>query len=153
MRLIRYTYPNTRRFVDSSAYAARAPWTSFERDVERLVASALGQSAPDTGGNTFPLDLYRDEKNSYVRAELPGVAREDIKVEVADETLTITAARKTPASGDQSPAQSVTLSRSLSLHEAVQSDQIAAAYENGVLTVTLPRRVKAQPQKITVPVK
>jgi HSP20 family protein len=153
MRFIRYSYPNTRRFVDSAAHAARAPWTGLEREVERLVASALGQSAPDAGGNTFPVDLYRDEKNSYVRAELPGVAREDIKVEVADDTLTITAARKTPGSGEQSPAQSVTLSRSLSLNEAVQSDQIAAACENGVLTVTLPRRAKAQPQKITVPVK
>jgi HSP20 family protein len=66
--------------------------------------------------------------------------------------LTIAAVRKTPASEGQSE-QSFALNRSLRLNDEVQADQIAAAYENGVLTVTLPKREEVTPKKITVAVK
>ena len=66
--------------------------------------------------------------------------------------LTIAAVRKTPASEGQ-PEQSCSFNRSLRLNDDVQANQIAAAYENGVLTVTLPKREEATPKKITVPVK
>ena len=44
-------------------------------------------------------------------------------------------------------------SRSIAIPEAVQTDKVAAAYENGVLTVTLPKREEAKPRKISVEVK
>ena len=77
--------------------------------------------------------------------------REDINVEALDGTLTITAARKTPATEGQAE-QSFSFSRSVTLPEQVQADQIVAAYENGVLTVTLPKREEAKPKKISVAV-
>jgi HSP20 family protein len=80
------------------------------------------------------------------------VKREDINVELAEGDLTITAARKTPAA-DGKGEELFSLSRSVSVPEAVQADKVAAAYENGVLTVTLPKREEAKPKKITVAVK
>ena len=66
--------------------------------------------------------------------------------------LTRTAARKTPVTEDQ-PEQSASFSRSLSIPAEVSADQVSATYENGVLTVTLPKREEAKPKKITVAVK
>lgn len=49
--------------------------------------------------------------------------------------------------------ESFSLSRSVSVSDAVQADKITAAYENGVLTVTLPKREEAKPKKVVVEVK
>ena len=97
----------------------------------------------------FPVDLYEDAANAYVRAELPGVKREDIQVETADGVLSITATRKETA-GEAEEAFS--FSRSVTLPADVQSEQVTAAYENGILTVTLPKRQETKPKKVSVAV-
>jgi HSP20 family protein len=152
MRLVRYTYPNYRSLSPAFSGAARSPWSGLETEIDRLFESALGDFAGAAQPNRFPVDLYEDKDNTYVRAELPGVNRSDINVEVVDGYLTITAARKT--SGAENKAEeSFSFSRSVALNDAVQADQVSAAYENGVLTVTLPKREEAKPKKITVAVK
>jgi len=80
------------------------------------------------------------------------VNRSDLNVEVVDGYLQITATRKT-ANAENKSEESFSLSRSVALNDAVQADKVAAAYENGVLTVTLPKREEAKPKKITVAVK
>lgn len=146
MRLVQYQ--PTHRLA--SPVFARSPWVGLEGELDRLFTVALSDlAAPAT---RFPVDLYEDKDNTYVRAELPGVNRDDISVEVVDGQLTLTAARKTPAAEGQAE-QSVSFSRTLALGDAVQADKVAAAYENGVLTVTLPKREEAKPKKITIAVK
>ena len=156
MRLVRYTQPTYRSLAPALSGFARSPWSGLESEIERLFETALGDFTPAT---RFPVDLYEDKDHTYVRAELPGVNREDINVEVVDDYLTITAAHKTPA-GDgpstgsgQASEESFTLSRSVSLNDSVHADKVGANYENGVLTVTLPKREEAKPKKITVTVK
>ena len=150
MRLVRYTYPSFRTLNPSLGFR-RSPWAGLETEIDRLFETAFdGYAAEAT--NRFPVDLYEDKENIYVRAELPGVNRDDINVELVDGALTITAARKTPATEGQAE-QSFSFSRSVSIAEEVQADKVAAAFENGVLTVTLPKREEAKPKKITVAVK
>jgi len=147
MRLVRYTYPSFHRFTP----AARSPWSGLEQEIDRLFATTL----PDVGAtasNRFPVDLYEDKDNVFVRAELPGVNREDLNLEMADGTLTLTAIRKTPAGEDQAE-QTFSFTRSVGVAEDIEADKVTAAYENGVLTVTLPKREAAKPKKITVAVK
>lgn len=146
MRLVQYQ-PAYRL---ASPVFARSPWAGIEGELDRLFTVALSDLAAPTA--RFPVDLYEDKDNTYVRAELPGVNRDDISVEVVDGQLTLTAARKTPAAEGQLE-QSVSFSRTLALGDAVQADKVSAAYENGVLTVTLPKREEAKPKKITVAVK
>lgn len=81
-----------------------------------------------------------------MRAELPGISRDAINVEMIDGYLTINATRK---EGEES----FSLSRSGSIPEAVQDDKVVASYENGVLNVTLPKREEAKPKKVTIAIK
>lgn len=155
MRLVRYTYPNYRTLTPVLGSFLRSPWSGLENEIDRLFDAARPSQA-----SRFPVDLYEDKANAYVRAELPGVSRDDIDVALADGTLTITATRKVPAAegqpdstGSQQAEKSFSVSRSVSVPDKVQADKIGATYENGVLTVTLPKREEVQPKKITVAVK
>lgn len=148
MRLVRYTYPTYRTFTPVLGGLPRSPWSGLENEISRLLESAF----PARSTGNFPVDLYEDRANAYVRAELPGISREDISVELADASLTITATRQTPAAAGQAEKSS-SFSRSVALPAEVQADQVGAAYENGVLTVTLPKRAEARPVKVTVAVK
>jgi len=146
MRIVRYNSPSSYRGLVPS----RSPWSGLEGEIDRLFQSALGDFASPVAAGRFPVDLYEDKDNTYVRAELPGINRADLSVELVDGSLNIRAARKT-REGDRE--ESFTLNRSVSVPDAaVQTDKISAAYENGVLTVTLPKREEAKPRKVTVAV-
>jgi HSP20 family protein len=151
MRLVRYTYPTFRSVTPAFGGFQRSPWTGLENEINQLFASALS----DFGGASatrFPVDLYEDQNNTYVRAALPGVNRDEINVEITDGHLTLSASRKA-ADGDDKSAESFAFSRAVSVPDDVQADKITASYENGVLTVTLPKREAVKPKKVTVAVK
>jgi HSP20 family protein len=133
--VLRYSQP-----VATSAY--RSPWTGFDREINSLFASALADYAPDAK-RSIPVSVDEDKDNLQVSAELPGVERADINVELLEDTLSLTATRK---QGDQTLA----FERSFSLPYAVQTDKVAATYENGVLRLTLPKAEAAKPRKIAI---
>ncbi|HRE82722.1 MAG TPA: Hsp20/alpha crystallin family protein [Opitutaceae bacterium] len=148
MRLVRYTYPSQRTFAPASAFS-RTPWLGLENEIARLFDSAVADTAPARFSGSFPVDVYQDKENAYVRAELPGVNRDAINLEVSDGVLTLEASRK---QGEGESPETVTFKRTLNLSDEVQGDQIRATYENGVLTVTLPRKEAAKPKKINIQV-
>jgi len=80
------------------------------------------------------------------------VNREDVNVEMVDGFLTIAATRKVPAV-DGKVGEAFSLSRFVTITDEIQTDKVTAVHENGVLTVTLPKREEAKPKKITVAVK
>ncbi len=147
MTLIRYTYPAARSLTSF----ARSPWAGLENEIDRLFQSSLGDLTGGAAARRVPVDLYEDKDNTYIRAELPGVNRADINIELVDGYLNLNATRKTKA-GERE--ETISLARSVSVPDAaVQADKIGATYENGVLTVTLPKREEAKPRKVTVSVK
>ncbi|MDB6169669.1 MAG: heat shock protein Hsp20 [Verrucomicrobia bacterium] len=148
MRIVRYSYPSYRSFAPAPAVFSRSPWSGLETEIDRLFASVETPAVTQR----FPVDLYEDESNAYVRAELPGINRDDIQVEMTDGNLSISAVRKTPSSEGQ-VEQSSSASRTLAIPADVAAEKVSAAYENGVLTVTLPKRETAKPAKVTVAVK
>ena len=137
-RFIQYTYPR-------SAYINRNAAAGLEAEISRLFGHAFADFARVARSPRFPVDLYADKDNHYVRAELPGVAREAINLEIVDGQLTISATR-------QENEQSIELTRTIALPEAVAADQVTASYANGVLTVTLPKQEQAKPRKIDITV-
>jgi HSP20 family protein len=151
MRLVRYTYPNYRSsLLPSAGSFSRSPWSGLESEIDRLFETALTDFAAPAE-NRFPIDLYEDNDHLYVRAELPGVTREDINVEMVEDYLTIAATRKTKEEG--AAEESFSFSRSINIPSDVQANKVTAAYENGVLTVTLPKREEAKPRKVAITVK
>jgi HSP20 family protein len=134
-RLIRYSQP----FATS---ACRSPWTGFDREINSLFASALAEQAPGAP-RSIPVSVHEDKDNLQVSAELPGVDRADINIELLDDTISLTATRK---QGEQV----LSFERSFSLPYAVQTDKVIAAYENGILRLTLPKAEAAKPRKITI---
>jgi HSP20 family protein len=150
MRIIQYT-PNTRSLGPALGLLGRSPWTGLESEIDRWFESTLsGVGNAWSSGTQFPVDLYEDKDNTYVLAQLPGVQRDDINVEMVEGYLTITASRKQKSGKEE---ESFSFSRSISVPDEVHADKVGAAYENGVLTVTLPKREEAKPKKVTVEVK
>ena len=152
MHIVRYTYPSYRSLATAPGGFSRSPWSGLETEIDRLFTASVRDFSGVTPGANFPVDLFEDATNAYVRAELPGVNRDDIAVEMTDGALTLTAVRKTPAVEGQAE-QSSSFTRTLTIPAEISADQVSAAYENGVLTVTLPKREEAKPKKITVAVK
>lgn len=148
MRYIRYNYP-TRRSLPVAAFG-RGAWNGLESEIDRLFNAALAGTSTGSTGGRFPVDAYQDSNNVYVRAELPGFKRDAINVEVVDGYLTLEASREAEGEKGQTKAK---VNRSISLPEDVQTDGVSAAYVDGVLTVTLPKKEEAKPRKITVAVK
>jgi HSP20 family protein len=106
----------------------------------------------------YPAVDVLEGKDSYlIRAELPGMKKEDIKVEVKDGTLTLSGERKS-----EKPVEGVNYRhlervdakfwRSFSLPETVKHDGIEAAYKDGILEVRLPKAEEAKPRQIEVTV-
>ena len=149
MTLVRYIHPRTTALAP---VFGRSPWMGLESDINRLFETALGDFNAPVFEHRFPVDLYEDKDNNYVRAELPGLTREDINIEMVEGYLTINGDRKV-TDDDGKVVETISLSRSISVPEAIVADKITAAFENGVLTVTLPKREEAKPRKITVAVK
>ena len=156
MKLIRYQtsplftpshYPTLRDEMDRLFDVAFPALSSLQRD------GGFGEWQ-----GQFPVDLYQDKNDVTIRAELPGFRKEDITVEVQDDVLTVTGHQKTDAKTDQTESARTTtqerrFSRAIALPENLDLDKIRASYENGVLTVTLPKREEVKPRQIAVDVK
>ena len=149
MRIIRYQTPS-RRYYNPAATYNRSPWGGLESEIDRLFTTAVNGVAKQSSRTRGNVDLYQDENNAYVRAELPGFKRDEINVEVVDGYLTIEATREAKDELGQAEAK---FNRSLALPDDVKAEGVTAAYEAGVLTVTLPKKEEAKPRKITVAVK
>ncbi|MDR2673472.1 MAG: Hsp20/alpha crystallin family protein [Opitutaceae bacterium] len=145
MRLIHYTQPDIRGL----AFGGRSPWAGLEGEIDRWFESVLGNVGDLRGDGNFPIDLYEDKENTYVRAHLPGIARSDINVEIVDGRLNISASRKT---GDENDGESFSVSRAIDLPDSVEEGKVTATSENGVLTITLPKKEEAKPRKIAISV-
>ena len=104
------------------------------------------------------VDVDETDKDVTIDVELPGIDKKDVKVEVKDNTLTISGERTGEKKQEDrncclSERYYGKFQRSFSLSDSVQTDKISAKYKNGVLTLTLPKTEKALPKEITVEVK
>ena len=102
-----------------------------------------------------PVDIYETENELVVKADLPDVEAKDIDVRVENQTLTIAGERKFAASTSDKGYHRIERSygnfvRSFAVPNAFDTDKINAAYNNGVLTVTLTKKETAKPRQIKI---
>ncbi len=102
----------------------------------------------------MPMDLFKAGDHYVLNADLPGVDPGSVDVSVDNGTLTLRAQRTAPSEeGVQwiaSERFSGTYMRQLSLGDNVDTDNISATYNNGVLSVTLPIAERAKPRRIQI---
>jgi len=103
-----------------------------------------------------PVDIFENNnKDVVVKVELPEMKREDIKVTFEDNLLTIEGERKLEAAVDRDRYHRVergygAFRRSFSLPATVDAGGVNASYQDGVLTITMPRREETRPRQIPV---
>ena len=104
------------------------------------------------------VELIEKSDSYIVSAELPGVKKEDVDVSLSEGVLTLTGERKQTAETSDGEVHYREFTygdfeRSFALSKDVDSDKIAASYENGILEITLPKAAVEQPKKIEVTTK
>src|SRR5206468_8845231 len=101
------------------------------------------------------VDIYETEHELVVRADLPDIDPKDLDIRVENNILTIRGERKFEKKVNEDNYLRVeraygTFSRSFTLSNTVNSDAIKADYQNGVLTLNIPKREEAKPKQIKV---
>ncbi|KAL1722602.1 HSP20-like chaperone, partial [Schizophyllum commune] len=120
--------------------------------------SVVGARAPLAMSSRPRMDLHEDAEKNLVTAtfELPGLKKEDVQVNVQNGLLTVSGETKSESDKEEQgyavrERRYGKISRTLRLPEGVKEDEVKAALENGVLTVTFPKTgAQNTPKKITV---
>lgn len=91
-------------------------------------------------------EVQENEQHYLIETDLPGVKKEDIKIDLHENILTITGERKRDAKAES-------FKRSFTLPESVDVEKIEASHENGVLSIYLPKGAAAKPRTIEIQTK
>ena len=126
----------------------------MQRDLDRLFGEAGGR--PRAGLGDFPaVNVWTNEEQALVTAEIPGIDPGSIEVTVKDNVLSLRGSRdpEETAEGEAYLRQERGVGsfvRSFTLPYRVDADNVAAEYRNGILYLTLPRSEADKPKKIAV---
>ena len=143
-----------------------ATWPGFGRltnlrdEIDRLFEAPLAEldrTSQLLSGWTPALDIYEDKDNVVVKAEVPGMKREEIEVSLHDGTLSISGERKSEGKYEDAETYRAErflgkFQRTVTLPTPVSADKVKAQYKDGILTVTLPKTEEAKPKHIDVSV-
>ncbi len=120
----------------------------------------MGRSRPGTGGSSgaFPsVEIEEDDKEIRIAAELPGMEEKDVDVVLNDSILTLRGEKKGEKAekregGSYSERYYGRFERSFTLGSDVDADKVSARFDNGVLTVTLPKSETAREREKRIPI-
>ena len=153
MSIIRYQTPS----LLPSTFAPLARLSAFQQEVDHLFDLPFFGNGT-TGGWSPALDVFQDKNTLFVQAELPGMKKEDVKLSLHDGVLTLSGERCHEKAHDEKASLRNErffgrFERRLNLPFAVDATRVTAAYEDGILTVTLPKAEEAKPRQIDINVK
>lgn len=135
------------------------PWQELRdlrEQMDRIIQSTFrGGPSGATMEWAPPVDITEKDGDLVLTAELPGIKKDDIEVEIENNVLTIRGEKKGEREerGEQGyiyERQFGSFTRSFTLPRAVDPSQIRARFENGVLTVTMPKAAEARGQRVTI---
>ena len=137
---------------------AWAPWSEMERlrrEVDRLMSGTSTWPGLGIAPGYPAMNVWTNEDGAVVTAELPGVDPAELDISVQNDTLTLRGNRQ-PAEAQEDATyhrrerSSGHFVRSIQLPFTVDSSQVQASYEKGILSVTLPRAEADKPLKIAI---
>ena len=133
---------------------------TMQREIDHMFDRFRGGSVENNANLPWsPVVDIAEEKDQYiVRAELPGVDKNDVKITVENNLLSIRGEKKIEAEKEGKNYHRVERSygsffRSFTLPSTVESNKIEATYSDGVLSLSIPKAVEAKPKEIEVKIK
>ncbi|MCW8918887.1 MAG: Hsp20/alpha crystallin family protein [Gammaproteobacteria bacterium] len=131
------------------------PWGVMEqmrREMDRMMGEENAASASDW---VPAVDIKEDKERFIIIADIPGIAPKDIEVHAENGVLTIQGERESEKREEKQGYKRIERSygnffRRFTLPDSADTDKISAKGENGVLTITIPKRAEIQPRKIAV---
>jgi HSP20 family protein len=145
-------------------------WTSLtklERDMERMVEGFWGRPFPLARDferflgfpsmREMPVEMYDDKDDLVVKAELPGVTKQDLEVTLADNRLTISAEKKRETEKREKGRYMAEVGygrcvRTLELPTGIIPDKAKASLKNGLLEIRIPRTEEAKRREVKIAV-
>lgn len=139
----------------------RGPWSALY-NIDEYINQMLGEFG---GGLTEPVerewrlavDLSETDEAYIIEADMPGVSKDDVKIELLDDVVTITGERKSEKSeSDEKRGYHRVergyggFARTFQIPDGFKADEVSATFENGVLRVTLPKPETAKPRLVSV---
>jgi len=108
-----------------------------------------------SSGFVPPVDIYEDEHKLTLKLETPGIRQEDLDIQVENHTLTIRGERRVDKDEKQENFRRMehrygSFSRAFTLPDTVDTSNVKAEYENGILRLVFERRPEAKPKQIKV---
>ncbi|HKW35810.1 MAG TPA: Hsp20/alpha crystallin family protein [Candidatus Acidoferrum sp.] len=131
--------------------------TTLQDQINRLFNDTFERTGEQSNLSAWApaVDIYETEHELVVKADLPDVDSKDLDIRVENNLLTIRGERKFEKKVDEENYLRVersfgSFARSFTLANTVNPDAIKAEYQNGVLTLTIPKREEAKPKQIKV---
>src|SRR5213594_251770 len=131
--------------------------TTLQEQINRVFGDGVGRTGEESNLTPWApaVDIYETENELVVKADLPDVNPQDLDIRVENNILTIRGERKFEKKVNEENYLRVeraygSFDRSFTLANTVNSDAIKADYQNGVLTLTIPKREEAKPKQIKV---
>src|SRR6267154_3825376 len=128
---------------------------AFQEQINRLFHDGIGRAREDSSLTTWApaVDIYETEHELVVKADLLEVDAKDLDIRVENNILTIRGERKFEKKVHEENYLRVeraygSFARSFTLASTVNSEGIKADYQNGVLTLSIPKREEAKPKQI-----
>ncbi len=123
---------------------------AFENQIQRMF-SDFPFSRRSSGSFIPAIDMHEDDKNLYITAELPGIEKDDIKISLHNDVLTISGERKREEKKENENYYHLEMcygafNRSITLPVEVDTEKVEASFKNGILKIQLP---KSNPKDIS----
>lgn len=124
--------------------------------VFREQLQTLGErDALNTGSFVPPVDIYEDEHALQLRMEIPGIDEQDLNIQVENNILSVSGERKLEREVKEENFHRVerrygSFTRSFALPNTVNTEDVKAEYDKGVLTLKIGKRAEAKPKQIKI---
>jgi len=135
---------------------------SIQDRMNKLFEQTISRSRADEGITastwTPSVDIYETPETIVMKAELPGLGREDIDIQIRDNTLTLRGERRFAKDVHEENYLRIeraygSFQRSFTLPTTIQQEKIRAVFKDGVLELTLPKAEGSKPKKIAIEVR
>ena len=132
--------------------------STLQNRMSRLFEEQYGSGREESltaGAFVPPVDIYEDEHSIQLKLEVPGIEEKDLDVKVENNVLTVSGERKFEKEEKEENFRRVerrygSFTRSFTLPNTVNPEDVSANYENGILKIKLGKRAEAKPKQIKV---